>query len=226
MESKKKIILFLILILCFSCNSSYYNEQQKQENKKLIEIKYNLYSDKENNLYLLSKNFIFSSGNNEEIKIKKKGNIIQDSIYDKNRKLALLKNIIDIETYHELEKNYIYQDKNSIYMSRGSQYNDYPFYIAPFVSKDFSLIPKSNYFRYRESIYYYGNEGYTVLKNVNSLNFKADSLKTLQGKYINVGFDGECIYHNSDKINSEILKILPISYKSKDSLKIIYFPNS
>ncbi|KMQ58400.1 hypothetical protein ACM39_18600 [Chryseobacterium sp. FH2] len=225
MESKKKIIFFLIFIFCFSCNSNYYNEQQKQENKKLIGIKYNLYSDKENNLYLLSKNFIFSSGNNEQIEIKRKGNIIQDSIYDENGKLVALKNIIDIETYLELEKDYIYQDKNNIYMSRGSQYNDYPFHIASFVSKDFSLIPKSNYFRYRDSIYYYGNEGYIVLKKVNSFNFKVDSLKTLQGKYINVGFDGKNIYHNSDKINSEILKMLPINYKSKDSLLIIYFPN-
>ncbi|MDN3692989.1 hypothetical protein QWZ06_12200 [Chryseobacterium tructae] len=225
MESQKKLIVVLLLLF-LSCNDKtvYYNEQHDIiKPSKLKRIKNNLYIDSNNNIFIKSENIVLEVGKNENIIQKKKGFILQDSIFDVNNNLMPMSNLLDIKSYFESEKDIFYQDKNHVYMNKGSQYSDYPFVLTEFQSKYFSLIAKSNYFKYKNEIYYYGYAGYAKLKNADGNKFKVDSIKTNVNKYMIIGNDEKNIYHNSEKINYEDLKMLPINQKLKDSLKYIYF---
>lgn len=228
MESKKKIIIF-ILFLVVSCNEkyNYYNEQKnviKSNNFK--HLKYNLYIDDNNAINIRSVNTILEAGKKEKIIEKKEGFILQDSLFDSENKLIALSKILDLKSYLELEKDFFYKDKNHIYLNRGSQNNDYPFFVTEFDSKFFSLIPKSNYFKYKNDIFYYGYIGYIKLEDIDGTEFKVDSVKTNMSKYIKLGHDKENIYHNSEKIIYENFKKFPISQKIKDSLTSIYFKDN
>ncbi len=216
MENTTKIILILI-IFC-SCQKEYYNEQGKKVYKKLYQIKNNLYKDKRDNLYFLSeKNMV-----TEDYKISVKGIVIQDSIFY-NDNLVPLNTIVNLKNYRCLINNTIYMDDKYVYMNRGSQYSNYPFYISPFNPSKFSLLSNNIYFRYEDNIFYFGYMGYIRLDSADADKFRIDSVKTIEGKTLYIGFDNNKIYHNTEQITLENLKDMPISFKIKDSIRKKYF---
>ena len=117
-------------------------------------------------------------------------------------------------------------DDKYVYMNRGSQYSNYPFYISPFNPSKFSLLSNNIYFRYEDNIFYFGYMGYMGyirLDSVDADKFRIDFVKTIEGKTLYIGFDNNKIYHNTEQITLENLKDMPISFKIKDSIRKKYF---
>ncbi|WP_310555657.1 hypothetical protein [Flavobacterium sp.] len=233
MESTKKINILLIIVGSFLCvfhsciNSDiYFNELKKNINKphKLEKINYNLYKDGNNNIYILSDAIFQYSGKSEEIINKKEGVILQDSIYE-NNKLTYLKKIIDLNSYTELEKDIFYKDKKYVYMNRGSQYSNYPFFVTEFKSEDFYLFKSGNYFRHNLNIYTYGHFGYIQLDDVDAKKFTVKSIKTLRKTDLILGVDEKNVYRNNEKLSYDEFIKTPLNNKVKDSLLKIYFPD-
>ncbi|HEX8577653.1 MAG TPA: hypothetical protein VF677_15305 [Flavobacterium sp.] len=234
MENKKKINIFLITIICFLCivyscrnNDAFFNESKKNIKKPngLEKIKYNLFKDENNNIYISSDAIFLYPGKSEEIINKKKGFILQDSFYNNEDRLIGIKKVIDLTSYIELDKDILYKDKTYVYMNRGSQYSDYPFFVTEFKSKDFYLFKAGNYFKYNSNIYSYGYFGYIQLKDANAKAFTLKSVETVNKTNLILGFDEKNIYRNSEKLEYDEFIKIPLNKNIKDSLLQVYFPS-
>jgi hypothetical protein len=162
----------------------------------------------------------------ETIKIKSLGFLIQDSIFSlKTNSYHLVNSVIDINTYKEIEKNILYQDKDNIYYNLTSKKSNYPYCILDLKASESKIFP-GGYIKDNSTVYSYGGVICIKMDSINADKFDVIKVRNLNNdSVLYIGTDNESIYWNESKITKQHVKDLPIQEKIKDSLCKKYFPN-
>lgn len=205
----------------------YYNEQGVEINmKNLINIKFNVYEGTDRKIYLLSEKIIRKIEQKEKITSEKVGFVLQDTIQIINNDYKNITQVIDINSYKELDKNLLYWDKKNVYYNFKSDMSSYPYGILDLNPAKISIL-KGHFIKDEENIYSYGGISCERLKNVNLNSFYTKKFENLaNGNDIYLAFDNKKVFHNADNLTLLDLEEIPINKKSKDSIKNIYFPQN
>lgn len=233
MENTKKImntyyIWYLFLCTFISCkmtknNTHYYNEQGSEINvKDLDHIKFNIYEDHNKEIYLLSEKIIRKIDEKEKITSENIGYLLQDSILI-NNEYKNIAHVVDINSYKELYKDLLYLDNKNVYYNFKSDMSSYPYGILDLNPTKVILI-EGYFIKDNKNVYNYGGISCMKLNNINANSFYVKKFKNVtKDDNFYLAFDDRKIFHNADELTLADLEETPISKKSKDSLKIIYF---
>lgn len=221
MENTKKIAFFFFCLSLLACDEkiNYFNEQHEkvQLPEGFKHIKLNLFTDAHNNLYLVTEKNIFYD-DNDTMKIRKEGILLQDSIFNKSFDVLLkTSETIDKDTFEELDKNLVYKDKNHVYFNRSSEQAQYPFYILDLTSVN-TILLNGGYVKDRRSVYHYGFQC-VKLENADAATFDIIKLRdTTDNSIFYIGKDKNHLYRHDSEMDREDLRYLRISRQAKDSL--------
>lgn len=201
----------------------YYSEQGREINvKNLKHIKFNIYEGLNKEIYLLSEKLIRKIDKKEKITSETIGYLLQDSILI-NNDYKNIANVVDINSYKELDKDLLYLDKKNVYYNFKSDMSSYPYGILDLNPSKTSLI-EGYFIKDDKNVYSYGGISCIRLNNINVNSFYTKKFKnSTSNDNFYLAFDDKKIFHNEDELTLADLEETPINKKLKDSLKIIYF---
>jgi len=207
----KRLIYISSIIIVLLINS-YCIKKNIQSESELINIKYNVYRDKNN------KNYYFKHSIPQRFTKKNDAGELIDDVktvyfYDStlilNEKEVSIKDVIDIESYENIEDDY-FKDAKNVYVKRNTNIKP-KFCVININPKEFKLI--GSYIKDSNRAFYNSKE----LDNV-----KASKFKTIiffkDGLSTEIGYDIDQIYFMGETLKVREIEDLPINKSDKDSL--------
>jgi len=207
----KRLIYISSIIIVLLINS-YCIKKNIQSESELINIKYNVYRDKNN------KNYYFKHSIPQRFTKKNDAGELIDDVktvyfYDStlilNEKEVSIKDVIDIESYENIEDDY-FKDAKNVYVKRNTNIKP-KFCVININPKEFKLI--GSYIKDSNRVFYNSKE----LDNV-----KASKFKTIiffkDGLSTEIGYDIDQIYFMGETLKVREIEDLPINKSDKDSL--------
>lgn len=207
----KRLIYISSIIIVLLINS-YCNKKNIQSESELINIRYNVYRDKNN------KNYYFKHSIPQRFTKKNDiGELIDDVktvyFYDStlilNEKEVSIKDVIDIESYENIEDDY-FKDAKNVYVKRNTNIKP-KFCVININPKEFKLI--GSYIKDSNRVFYNSKE----LDNVKASKFKSITFFK-DGLSTEIGYDLDQIYFMGKTLKLREIEDLPINKSDKDSL--------